>query len=281
MRLVTESDMIADGVYQDISFPEYIHWPILSQSTLKWGLESMRHLKFALDGIGREEITDAMTLGSALHVSFLEPAKAESRVVKWEGGRRYGKEWNAFVDEHRDQIILTDTQFDKLTGMIAALRENAEVSRWMKRVEAVEVSAVGPVQGVRMKARADALTNDPLWDLKKISSTDDRTILSSIWDYGYDIQAHVYREIFKRDRFCLGFVEESAPHDVRVVELNANWKRLGKARTTGLIQAMKHCQQTKHWPGRTEGIDQIEPADWMMEQGGAALDITFNGEAVL
>lgn len=271
----------APGMYIDIPFTDYLHAPVMSQSTLKEGRKSMLHLKSALDGERFKKVTDDMMLGSALHVCFLEPEQMPERVILWEGGARRGKDWEAFSAEHADKIILTEGYHEKLVGMVKALRSKAAVRGWMSKVQSVEVSAIGDVHGLAFKCRADALTDDPLWDLKKIVSVDDRTINSTIVNFGYHIQAYVYKQVFKRDRFCLGFVEGTKPHDVRVVELSDNWLKLGREETLSLIQAYQHCVKEGRWPGRSEVIEKIEPPSYLLEQGATGVAITMDGEEIL
>jgi len=269
---------IAPGLYENIPFADYLLWPFLSQSTLKRGRDSMKHLRHALDLMRAVVPTDDMTLGSALHTAFLEPGEMPNRVVCYEGDARRGKEWTEFRAVHSGKIILTKGYYSKLFGMVQALRANAEVAKWSKRIQAVEISCVGELQGLMFKARADALTDAPLWDLKKISCTDDRTVNSTLWDYGYHIQAHIYCKLFKRDRFCLGFVEGDPPHDVRVIELSERWIKIGEQETTDLINRYKSCLRDKRWPGRFETVDVVEPPDWVAEQFGVADEITIGGE---
>jgi hypothetical protein len=263
------------GLHTGILFEDYLRAPMMSQSVLKQGRLSMLHLKHAIDNFQNQKITDAMTLGSALHCAFLEPELMPTKVALWDGPRRAGKEWDAFCKEHAGKAILTEGFHEKLVGMMGSLRKHPEIRKWTGRIQDVEVSAIGMIDGVKFKGRCDALTDDPLWDLKKISRCDERTINNAIKTYGYHIQAFIYREIFHRDRFCLAFVEDPAPHDVVVVELSPAWLKLGQSEGLGLIQAMKQCLKTNRWPGRSDKIEVIEPPEYMTNSGEG---ITIDGE---
>lgn len=268
------------GIYSGVSFEHYLQLHIMSQSTLKAGRDSMLHLKYAIDHLADDDQpTDAMTLGSALHVAFLEPALMLTKVANWTGPRRAGNEWLAFKAENRDKAILTPNMFSKLQGMITALRKKAEIRSWISKVEEVEVSAVGVVGDILFKGRADALTDDPLCDLKMISKGDDRTIAKRIYDFGYHIQAHIYKTLFGRERFCFAFVEEEPPHDVRPIELSESWLKLGKTETNSLIQRYNHSARLNNWPGRSEKCEVVEPPNYLMENSGVAGSITIGGES--
>jgi hypothetical protein len=272
----------APGLHFNVPFAEYLRWPLMSQSILKCGRErdgSMLHLKYAMDEQGTEDVSDDMALGSALHTAFLEPEQMLERIAKWCGARRAGKEWEAFCDANQDKTILTPLMHEKLQGMVKALRRHPEVRKWLGRLVDVEVSAVGNLHGLPFKARADALTDDPLWDLKKVRSGDERTVVQTIYDFGYHIQGYIYRELFGRDRFCLGLVEGTPPFDVRVVELSPDWIKLGKAETIDLVTRVKRCLDANVWPGRSDKIEVIEPAPWMIENSGIAQDVTIGGQS--
>lgn len=275
---VNETDY-SPGIYHGITFTDYQRWPLMSQSVLKCGKQSMKHLKCALDGQREFVSTDDMLLGSALHTAFLEPAEFPNRVALWEGGRRYGKEWDAYCNENASKVILTQGYHEKLCGMVAALRADRRIQEWAGRVEGVEVSCVGNICGVPFKGRVDAITADPIWDLKKTVKMDDHSINSTIKNFGYHIQAHCYRKLFGRDRFCLAFVEDSPPFDVRVVELSPAWLRIGRDDTNALLGRYLHCVEHNKWPGVSEEIDLIEPPTYLSDEYAEddADAITFNG----
>lgn len=264
-------------LYEDIPFADYLQWTEMSQSVLKQGLDSMKHLKCALDKTVEFIPTDEMILGSALHVCFLEPELMPNKVACFTGKARRGADWELFKEQNASKAILTEGMYERLQGMVRELRKDPTVKLWRSKIQGVEVSAKGMIGGIAFKGRVDALTDDPIWDLKKISSTDDRTISRSIWDYGYDIQAFIYTSIFKRTRFILGFVESEEPYDVRPIELSPQWLSIGRKRTMGLIRQVGECVKTKVWPGRSNGkIEMVEPPTWVEEQ--FATEVTIGGQ---
>jgi len=266
----------APGLYPEVPFEDYLRWPLLSQSTLKAGQDSMAHLKAAIDGMRTVKVTDDMLLGSALHVTFLEPELAATRVVKWEGERRAGKEWEAFKAEHAGKIILTDGNYTKLVGMVRSLRRHPEVKRWQNRIEHVELSAVGDIGGVRFKGRCDALTPDPLVDLKKVSSGDLGNFTRTVLNFGYHMQAFIYSRLFKRDRFMFITVEDAPPYDVVPYELSPAFIRHGEREVNVLIARYKWCSERNEWPGRSDDVIQLEIPEWAVPADEADA-ITIDG----
>lgn len=277
-------EQLSPGLHIEVPFADYLRWPLMSQSILKEGREedgSMRKLKNALDGQRNVVVTDDMALGSALHVCFLEPEEMPNRVAVYESVRR-GATWEEFRTEHAGKVILTEKGHAKLKGMVRSLRSTPEVRDWQAKIAHVELSAVGEIDGVKFKARCDALTDDPIWDLKKVRGINGRTIDQTIWEFGYHIQGYIYTQLFDRTRFCLGLVEDSEPFEPRIIELSERWLKIGKFETQNVLRQYKACCEKKppSWPFRYSGIDVVEPPAWVEEKFGSRHKITIGGETV-
>jgi hypothetical protein len=256
---------IKDGLHLRVPFAEYLKWPFYSQSVLKEGRRSMAHLKAARDGERVKEPTDDMILGTALHCAFLEPEEKIDRVAVWREGVRRGARWEAFKDEHARRIILTESQDEKLEGMLASLRRHPVVRRWDADIEAVECSIVGMVNGLRMKGRCDALTPDPLIDLKKVADGVGYKVQRAAEDFGYHIQAAIYCQLFKRERFMLICVEDEPPYDVCPYEFSPGNLRRGAREAADLIARVLQCEETGCWPGRSDTPIMLEAPAWAEE----------------
>lgn len=263
---------VANGIYHDVPFADYLAWDVPDQTRLKRCAASPAHY----DATVVKKATDDMTLGSALHVAFLEPELMVEKVAKWEGDRRAGKEWEAFRDANSGRYILTAGLHDKLVGMVRSLRRHPFVREWQRRIEAVEVSAVGDAWGFRMKGRVDAQTPDPIVDLKKVRSGDARGFTNAVMGFGYHIQAAVYRQLFDRERMVLLTVEDAPPFDVVPYELSPTFIRLGEREAKDLIARVRECEAAGVWPGRSESPILLDPPEWAMNGAG----VTIGGEAV-
>jgi hypothetical protein len=260
---VENKNAVMPGIYQGIPFAEYLKWPHLSQSTLKEGRTSMAHLKAAWDEERVTEPTDDMILGSALHVAFLEPEVMLERVAKWDSGTRRGKVWEAFCAEHEGKIILTECMYQHLQGMVRSLRRHPEVRRWLSRIDGVEVSCAGELEGVPFKGRVDALSDDPIVDLKKVRSNDPRMIRRQVYDLGYYLQGAIYTRLFKRDRFMLITVEDKPPYDVVAHEISPVYLGRGMDEAKELLAKVCECMRTGNWPGRSSQIETLDEPTWL------------------
>ena len=256
-------DVAASKTYRNLPLADYLAWPLWSQSSLKEAAKSALHAKAARDASVRPP-TDAMVLGSALHLAFLEPERAEGKVVVWLGKARRGQAWWDFQVANHDKIILTMDQYDRLNGMLGALRNNPLVQALTDTVE-VEVAKIGDVCGLKMKGRADALgvlSIPGIYDLKTVKSADPRKFLNAVIQFGYDVQAAVYCELFERDNFTLIAVESDPPHDVVVFEMSKSMLASGRRKMLHCIEVVKQAEATGEWPGRSSTPITLEPPPW-------------------
>lgn len=253
------------GIYYDVPFEKYLSISAMSQSVLKNGEKSMSALKAAYDGELRKKPTDAMILGSALHLAFLEPTTAIERVTVYNETRR-GKKWEEFKAANAGRIILTGNQFTALEGMTKSLRSHPYVRDWVTRTEAVEVTRIADVHGVRCKTRIDALTDDPIVDIKKVARGDEHSFSRAIYDFGYDIQAALYSAVWNRDRFAFLTVEDSPPYEVTWYELSDEWLGIGRWRLQNLLVSWHNACQRHEWPVRDPEPVTIHPPKWVEDQ---------------
>lgn len=272
-------------LHESVPFADYLKWPELSQSVLKQGRASMAHLRAAWTREKERKPTDAMILGTALHTCMLEPEQAANRIARWTGRTRAGSVWKEFEAEaHAEgKIVLTDKMNEKLVGAVASLRKHKVVKEWMSKIEAVEVSARGEIDGVPFKGRVDAKTTDPLFDLKFVQSCDLRTFTNAVITFGWYMQGAIYKRLLGRDRFILMAVEKEPPYDCIPYELAPSMLKYGEREALWLIDQVKKCRETDSWPGRSEEIVPIELPLWMEDKmkspvtiGGAA---AFEDEA--
>jgi len=269
----TASEEITTQIVLQLPFAQYLARKELSQSVLKVGRKSMKHLKAAWDEEIQTVPTDDMILGSALHTAFLEPEQMPNRVVKWTGGARRGKEWEQFKAYNADKYILTENMHEQLVGMCKSLRQHREVRAWLSHIEDVEVSGFGMVNGVRMKGRIDALTSDPLIDLKKVADGDKGLFRKNALWLGYHIQAAVYCELFQRDRFILMTVESDPPYDVVPWQISDDLMKRGRQEMHQLLDRVADCIEKNRWPGRAETIEVLDDPMGVSDQPHYGLKI--------
>ncbi len=280
----TETSPAKTRLLKGLPFRDYLGLPHWSQSSLKAGRRSMLRARHAFEGKSKPP-TDPMILGSALHCAFLEPERMPERVICWEGGPRRshiskdGKKspWLSFQEQHTSQAILTPGFYANLIGMTQALRQHPSTKQWLSKIEDVEVSAIGDVNGLTMKARVDALTAEPLIDLKSCADVSERAMQRQAFAMGYHIQAWVYCELFDRERFVLLCVENTPPHDVVPWEFTRQFIDMGGETALELIDRVLECQKSGVWPGVSQIVQLLQPPEWALPKS----KLTIGGEDAL
>ena len=99
------SELPKPGIYYDMPEAQYRSAPSWSPSVVVKGLVSMLQLDY--DRRNPVEPSQIMQFGTAVHCSILEVDLFPLRYVLWGGGRRAGKEWEAFKDANEGRSILT------------------------------------------------------------------------------------------------------------------------------------------------------------------------------
>jgi len=118
-------------------------------------------------------------------------------------------------EEHAGKTILTSGYYQKLIGMVQAMRVHPWVRDWQRRFEGVEVTCIGKIKGVPFKGRFDAMTDEPLVDAKKWPSDmmELRQASRHALSMGYIFQAAVYCLLSGRSEFVILAVEDKPPFD--------------------------------------------------------------------
>lgn len=249
-----------DGTFYQVPFADYLGWQLWSQSTIKEARKSAAHAKAARDF--KAEPTDAMVLGTALHLAFLEPEEAEEKIVTWEGKVRRGKDWDEFRSLYNDKIILTKNQTAQLAGMMQAMRANPYITEISKLISDVEITEIGQVCGLRCKGRVDALVGSTVFDIKKVANGDPLKFQRAIVDYAYDLQAAMYCELFECSTFILLTIEDEPPYDIVPYEMSPAMLRNGARKLEACAAVIRQAEKTGLWPGRSAAPVLLEPMEW-------------------
>ncbi len=248
-------------------------------ATDAWGSTSLR--QFA-KGTPREfywkqqqpdEPTDAMKLGTAIHTAILEPHLLESTVAIWTGARRAGAAWDAFKAENAGKVLLTQVQGEICYAAASAITEAKSVYQFLQQGDNERsYFAQDPETGLWLKTRPDNRGHMAgkrfLVDVKTIRDLDGRTIIRSMADHGYGAQAAHYCDVVSlvedepcEDFFFL-FVKNSLPVDIRFMQPDPEWVRIGRERNRAALRGLAECIQKDEWPGYPVGREWIPCPEW-------------------
>lgn len=260
------------SVYFDLSRPEYDLIDKMNWSRLKVLGRSPAHFLHSLTEPEAER-TDAMVMGDALHVATFEPETFARRFAIWSGGRRFGKEWDAFCDANKARSILTEQQAQDVRTIAKAVRADATASRYVNggRGEVTvtwsrTMPAFADMPEVRIdcKARIDFVANcGALVDLKSTKDASPDAFGRQAFSLGYYAQAAWYADGYeaatgKRLPFVLVAVEKTAPHVVQVYRVPDVVMELGREHYRNLLQRYVMCRSESRWPGYAADGGELE-----------------------
>lgn len=154
---------------------------------------------------------------------------------------------------------------ERMLGMGLPLTGVSELA-----VSWTEQSKCGPVL---CRTKLDHLIEDKglILDIKTAGwSVSPDECARHIYESGYDIQyaantswLEKYRpELVGRSRFIFVFCERTAPYAVTPVELDGQFRHMGRQRWTRAVETWARCLKDKSWPGYVTKVTSVEPKPW-------------------
>ena len=250
------------GIYKTLSNDKYhAEKKHLSSSNLKMLLKDTN--QFYKDKIlGEAEPLKGAFLdeGNYAHTLILEPHMKEEEYVIFDGNRKAGKAWKAFAEEHKDsgKIMLSAAQKLKVENWVGAYNKRPEAIDLVKGANK-EFSLFSDMLGVPLKARADIINVEKgfIADVKTTASDPDLdTFGFTVEQYGYDLSAALYVDLFSRkynkpfDFYFIVLGKRSITCEVyKVSDLTLG---KGRKKVMNAIKIYKGCLESGKWDNEKE-----------------------------
>jgi hypothetical protein len=257
-----------------IDRPEYERLPRVNWSTLKLLDISAAHYRQAL--LTPWEDTDFKKLGRACHISTYEPEMFKARCVVWEGKVRRGNDWEAFVDRHPDDEILTVHQYETALAVGRAVRSCSMAQPYVSGGKG-EVTVLWRHRDVDCKSRLDWVAEcDALADLKTVNRLGGAAPEAFGWtskNMKYATQAAFYRRAYQHATgkllpYYLIAAETMAPFAVQVYRVTESQLADGEKHFEQLLEMYRGCRDRSHWPQYADEVLPLElPSAWGDEDG--------------
>jgi len=259
-------DYMADAAYRAA---DGLNW-----SALKHISKSPKHYQHQRAALFSDSAS--FRLGRATHAAILEPDRFASDWVVYPG-RRAGRAWQAFHEEHEGSEILNQTEHDTAAAMAAAVQAHASCAErleegWAERSIFWQEAVPGFAEPVAMKARLDWVYRDDdswvLLDVKTARDISGRGFGSAAGRYLYHGQVAHYLEGLRHlvggepVRAELLVVETEAPYDCGVYRLDDASIECGLMRRRQMLARLAECTAADHWPGMLEQPQWLELPEW-------------------
>lgn len=229
---------------------------------------------------GRPVTTPAFDVGKAVHSLVLGvgpqaiPYPEDVLASNGAASTKAAKDW---ADQIRFEgnIPMKAAELRPIYGMSEAVLAHPTARALFDLPGGREVSVFNVVDGVPVRARFDALTDETPQgvfgiDLKTTTrSADAEGFTRSVIDYGYHVQQEWYRDTYRpfgAIEFVFVVVETTAPYLVAVHRLDPVYEDMG--RTLGRLarNTYKVCAASNRWPGYPDDVQTISPPVWAAMQ---------------
>lgn len=146
-------------------------------------------------GKSRED-SKAFMDGRFFHQLLLEPEKAEATPFV-DVSTRNTKEYKNYCEENNLPFCMLKKEQDEVRDLVNTMKGNITFYDEIYREgNQFEVPAVGTIQGMMWKGKADIVTDEMVIDLK--TTSDIHKFKYSAKAYNYDSQCYIYQELFGR-----------------------------------------------------------------------------------
>mgnify|MGYP003647989899 FL=1 len=132
--------------------------------------------------------------GRLFHQLILEPEKAESWVFV-DVSSRNTKAYKDFVEASGEDFALLTKEADEIKSLVTVMMGNMDFYDEIRHEgNEYELPAVGEIEGLMWKGKADIVHPNMLIDIKTTSNIGD--FKWSARKYNYDSQAYIYQQLF-------------------------------------------------------------------------------------
>ncbi len=266
------------GIYQGVTFEEYIKWPYVNNSSLTHALRSMAHYRQNLDGPVVPQ-SDAMLFGVLSHLGAFEPLRlaecfavmpdyAAELLVDYKiprASKLYKEKVAAFTEANSGKTVVDEAVYRRMVEMVTSLWENTRACIYFNHNADIEVSIVWDDREteLRCKARLDVCDRymKRIVDLK--TTIDASVFEKSIGRYHYYRQGAfnldgIYAATKDTYSFHLVAVEKEAPYGVRSGMLSYEAIVAGRMEFRPLLRKIAAARESDDWPGYED------PDEWRL-----------------
>ena len=216
--------------------------------------------------------TDAMLLGSAVHMLALEPERFDAEYVVLDGpinpqtGKPYGRDTKKFKDWldslaiEPNRHVLISSEFAESLAIAKAFQSHPEImaimaSRAEKLFESeysMEYETNKGKEDLKCKIDYVCPAERLIIDLKTTSDPSPYAWSWSAEDFGYHRQAAIYSDAMEAKygepfRFLFGVVRSKEPYEAAVYELDAESIQRGRVEYEALIEEYIDRKASNDW----------------------------------
>lgn len=224
-------------MYDDNFYYGHLGKHALSSSSLKMILKSPKTYRNVTKYGDPNSDSPALAQGKLVHWLILEPHKVDELhfVEASTKGTKVYKE----AKEKYGEVFLTKEKNQAERVADAVLRNEAALKLLNK--SEFEIPAIEMMEGLPFRGKADIIQGDTIIDLK--TSADLSTFKYSADKYGYDLQAYMYKRMFKANDFKFLVVDKGSC-DIGIFETTDEFIARGEEKFHRAVENYKYFFQS-------------------------------------
>lgn len=218
----------------------------------------------------REDPDDYMSAGTVCALHVFGKGHSHSRQIAVYRGRRQGKTWEAFFDEHSAHEIVTESVWDQGRSMADAVLADPRAVDLLAGAR-YEVPLSWASGGRRCATGGvDWVGLNTFGDLKTTKCAMPRPFMADAFRRQYHAQLEWYRQGLdatmpgEREAYIIA-VESSEPYPVVVYRMPPDVLELGARTIARWLETLQRCEENDHWPGYAERVVDFEAPAWATE----------------
>ena len=178
-------------------------------------------------------------MGRYFHCKMLEPDKIEDYLIAQVSSRNT-KAYKEFCAEHLIPYAMLQPEKEMVDGWCETMLGNMDfydlIQDSSNKYEVPSVKNIGEYEGGALwKGKADIVHKDYVIDLK--TSGDITKFKNSVYNYNYDSQGYIYRELFGKP--ILFLVIDKSTHVLGMYELSEETYERGKYKVEQALEVYK------------------------------------------
>lgn len=251
--------------------------PRLSQSTANILLNQSPAHAYAhhkLLGNVAKKTTKALDLGTLIDALLLGPGKKKFRVLDFDNFTTKAAKAAKADAIAADEIPVLREKYEEAETVCEILRYRmgAEGIDLGIGETHVELEWTNPETGVLCRGELDHLYLPMIRDVKTTASAKPEAFARSVSSFGYDVQQAAYTEAIEvlhpdligRVSFEFVACEVEEPYAVTPIELDAQFRAIGRAKWISACRQWKECLESNRWPGYGRAI--VSPKPWQLSE---------------
>jgi len=178
------------------------------------------------------EDNKAFADGRYFHQLLIEPEKAKD-ILFVDASSRNTNIYKDFVKAHDLDFCMLQKEVEDIRELASAMTGNIDFYDEIYREGNVfEQPAIGEIQGMMWKGKADIVTNDSIIDLK--TTGDIQKFKWSAKAYNYDSQCYIYQQLFGKP--LVFYVIDKSTHQLGIFRPSENFIKGGELKVARAIE---------------------------------------------